>query len=241
MSWFETWFDSEYYHKLYQSRNDDEAEFFITNLLRQLNFKPNDSILDLACGKGRHAVFLNEKGFNVTGVDLSENSINSAKSKENDSLKFMVKDMRDAFTENEFDGIFNLFTSFGYFDSTSENLKVLNSIETMLKKDGVFVIDFMNANKVINSLVVSEDKTIDNLTFHISRKVENGNIIKQIEFTDNDQSHSFQEKVQALFLDDFKTLLDKTNLKIDSIFGDYNLNPFDEVNSDRLILVGSKK
>ena len=43
----------------------------------------------------------------------------------------------------------------------------------------------------------------------------------------------FTEKVQALFLEDFQYLISKTNLKIDSIFGDYNLTPFDRKLSDK--------
>jgi len=241
MEWFETWFDSEYYHKLYQHRNDQEAEIFITNLLQHLQLSVGDNVLDLACGKGRHSIFLNKKGFRVTGVDLSSNSIQAAKKSKNASLDFLVKDMRESFAENKYDAIFNLFTSFGYFSSTSENLKVLNNIEKMLTEKGVFVIDFMNTTKVINGLIPKEEKLIDGTTFHISRRVENGNILKQIDFSDNKKDYSFQEKVQALSITDFKELIANTNLKIDFIFGDYNLGSFDENTSDRLILLGSKK
>lgn len=240
MEWFETWFDSEYYHKLYKNRDDKEAEQFITNLIKTLQLNEGSKILDLACGKGRHAIFLNEKGFNTTGVDLSPNSISSANKFQNDTLRFEVRDMRESFCENEFDAIFNLFTSFGYFESKSENLKVLKSIETMLKPEGVFVIDFMNANTVIKNLITSEVKTNDNINFKLTRSFQNGNIEKQIDFTDNNNNFHFEEKVQALFLEDFEMLINQTNLKIDSIFGDYNLKAFEKEVSDRLIIVGRK-
>lgn len=241
MEWFETWFDSEYYHKLYQNRNDQEAEFFLNNLLQHLNFSNNSRILDLACGKGRHAIYLNKKGFNVTGTDLSENSISTAKEFESTALEFRVNDMRLPLSTEPFNAILNLFTSFGYFNSTDENLKVLESINQMLTSSGVFVIDFMNAKKVIDHLVKEEIKTIDDITFRLSRSVEDGLIIKRIQFEDQGKSFSFEEKVQALYLDDFEQLISKSNLKIDSIFGNYHLHPFDEKESDRLILIGSKK
>src|SRR5690554_744393 len=83
--WFETWFDTSYYHILYQNRDFVEAERFITNLLAFLKLPAGSNCLDLACGKGRHSVFLNKHGLKVTGVDLSENSINEAKTFENET------------------------------------------------------------------------------------------------------------------------------------------------------------
>jgi cyclopropane fatty-acyl-phospholipid synthase-like methyltransferase len=241
MEWFETWFDSEYYHKLYKSRDDKEAERFINNLINNLQLNLESTILDLACGKGRHSIFLNEKGLKTTGVDLSPNSISWANKFKNDNLRFEIRDMRESFCESEFDAIFNLFTSFGYFESKTENVKVLKAIENMLKDNGVFVIDFMNANKVIRNLVREETKSIDHINFLLRRSYENGNIIKTIDFTDKENDFHFTEKVQALFLEDFQYLISQTNLKIDSIFGDYNLNPFDKDISDRLIIVGRKE
>ena len=240
MKWFETWFDSEYYHKLYKSRDDNEAEQFINNLITILQLNLSSNILDLACGKGRHSIFLNKKGFKTMGVDLSPNSISYASKFNNANLRFEVRDMRESFCESEFDAIFNLFTSFGYFESKTENLKVLKAIETMLKDNGVFVIDFMNANKVINNLVREETKSIDHISFRLKRSYENGNIVKTIDFTDKENDFHFTEKVQALFLEDFQSLISQSNLKIDSIFGDYNLNPFNKEISDRLIIVGRK-
>jgi len=239
MEWFETWFDSEYYHKLYKNRDDDEAEQFITNLITNLQLDLKSNILDLACGKGRHSIFLNKIGFKTMGVDLSPKSIAFAKKFNNTNLRFEVRDMRKSFCEDQFDAIFNLFTSFGYFEST-ENIKVLKAIENMLKKNGVFVIDFMNTNKVIRNLVNEEIKFIDQINFRLKRAYENGNIVKTIDFTDKEKDFHFTEKVQALFPEDFQSLISQTNLKIDSIFGDYNLNPFDREVSDRLIIVGRK-
>lgn len=239
MEWFETWFDSEYYHKLYKNRDHEEAEQFITNLITNLQLDLKSNILDLACGKGRHSIFLNKIGFKTMGVDLSPKSIAFAKKFNNTSLRFEVRDMRKSFCEDQFDAIFNLFTSFGYFEST-ENIKVLKAIENMLKKNGVFVIDFMNTNKVIRNLINEETKFIDQINFRLKRAYENGNIVKTIDFTDKEKDFHFTEKVQALFPEDFQSLISQANLKIDSIFGDYNLNPFDREVSDRLIIVGRK-
>ena len=80
-NWFASWFDTEYYHILYKDRDYNEAQLFMDNLTQYLNLPEDAKILDLACGKGRHSVFLNELGYQVSGVDLSENSIKQLKKK----------------------------------------------------------------------------------------------------------------------------------------------------------------
>lgn len=238
--WFEEWFDTTYYHKLYSDRNFDEAEAFIKVLSKHMNLSPNSYILDLACGKGRHALQLNQLGYKVKGVDLSANSIQGASKNCNENLEFSVADMREPLNE-KFDAVYNLFTSFGYFNSTKENLKVLNAISIMLKPGGKFVIDFMNCDKVIANINPQETLRKEGIDFHISKKIENDQIIKSIEFNDKNESFKFEERVQALTKNDFEKLISQTDLKIEETFGDYLLSPFDNKQSDRLIIIGSKQ
>ena len=117
--WYASWFDTPYYHILYKDRNYAEAELFMKTLTHYLNLEPGDEILDLACGKGRHSVYLNSIGYNVTGADLSENSIAHASKFENDTLRFQVHDMCKPFAF-QFEAVFNLFTSFGYFENEED-------------------------------------------------------------------------------------------------------------------------
>ena len=239
--WFSTWFDTEYYHILYKNRDYKEAEQFINGLVNHLALPEQSDVLDLACGKGRHSLTLFANGYRVLGVDLSPNSIDEASKFSNDQLSFKVHDMRQPLANAQFDGIFNLFTSFGYFDDIEDNLRVLLSIEHMLKADGKFVIDFLNAEKVIKTLVPYEEKEIDGICFKISKTIENGFIVKTINFEDKGEQFQFQEKVQALTLDHFKVMLDKVGLEICEVFGDYDLNTYNSTDSNRLIIIGKKK
>jgi SAM-dependent methyltransferase len=239
--WFADWFDTTYYHTLYKNRDVSEAKLFIQRLIEYLPLKKNDCVLDLACGKGRHAVTLSECGFNVLGVDLSANSISEAKQFENDSLQFAVHDMREVIPNEQFDGVFNLFTSFGYFDSIDENQKAVDSIAKMLKPKGILVIDFMNAHQVVENLVESETKLVDGITFNIERNFDGKHIFKRISFNADGQSHSFTERVQALTLEDFFSLLDAASFKILDSFGNFDLKPFEEMTSDRLIIIAQLK
>lgn len=238
--WFEAWFDTKYYHTLYSHRNYEEAEQFIHKLCDHLELPLGSRVLDFACGKGRHSFFLNRLGYDVLGVDLSFNSIASAKKMEKDGLNFAVSDIREVIPGQKFDTIFNLFTSFGYFNSLDENLKVMKAIERMLEPDGIFVIDFMNANKVLNNLVPKESIQRSDITFDITRRHENGQIIKTIDFNDNDTDYHFEERVQTINLEDFTELIEKAGLQLIETFGNYQLDSYDPNNSDRLILIGKK-
>ena len=224
--WFNSWFNSPYYHILYKNRDTREAEFFLRNLVRNLGFTKHQAIVDLACGKGRHSVFLNQLGFNITGVDLAEQSISWAKQFENERLHFEVKDLRDLQYKNEFDVALNLFTSFGYFDCHETNLLVMKQIYQALKPNGIVVIDFMNVQCVLSNLVQAEQKVVDDIAFNISKIVKNNSIIKQIDFTTDGKSYSFTEQVQALTLNHFEDLFASAGFVVKQVFGNYALKPF---------------
>ena len=240
MSWFANWFDSPYYHTLYKNRDEKEAQVFIDNLIDYLQIPKGSKLIDIACGKGRHAKYFNKKGMDVVGVDLSQNSINTAKKDENKNLQFSVHDMRENYQENSFDVVTNLFTSFGYFENNKDEQKAINAMANNLKKEGILIIDFMNAKKVITNLVLNEQKTINNIQFDITRQVKDGFILKDIRITDGKEQQQFQEKVKAITLADYSEFITNTGLKIIDIFGNYKLDNFDEKISDRLILICKK-
>ena len=235
-NWFASWFDTPYYHILYKERNYREAQIFMDNLTHYLNLPEKAKVLDLACGKGRHAIYLNQLGFDVIGADLSENSIAEANKNSNSSLHFQVHDMREKM-EDQFDAIFNLFTSFGYFENDADNLKTLIAIKESLTEHGFAVIDFMNVNQVIANLVPEETKTVDGIDFHIKRYVKDGHIFKEIAFQDQGESFHFTEKVQALTLQDFQDMMEKAGIYLLDIFGDYKLKKFHKTESERLIMI----
>ena len=235
-NWYTSWFDTPFYHILYKNRDYKEAGDFMENLTSFLKLPKNAEILDLACGKGRHAKYLNDLGYKVTGVDLSPKSIAFAKQFENSSLHFVEHDMCLPFPK-KFDAVFNLFTSFGYFENNEDNLKTIKAIKTELKSNGFAVIDFLNAKYVKRNLVPSETKIIDEITFHINRSIVDGYIIKNISFQYNCQDFVFEERVKAITLSDFKACFKQANISLTHCFGDYQLNDFQEETSERLILI----
>ena len=238
--WFASWFDSKYYHILYKHRDEVEAAMFLDNLIDELQMKQGSKVLDLACGKGRHSQYLNQKGFDVTGIDYSASNIEHCKQFENDTLHFARQDMREKFKSDYFDHILNLFTSFGYFDDDKDNLKTIEAITADLKSGGTVVIDFLNANHVLQNLISTEKKIINGIPFDISKKLEDNKLIKTIEINDQGESMIFQEKVSMLTLEDFKQYFSIAGLDLITVHGDYNLSTFAADESERLILIARK-
>ena len=235
-NWYASWFDSPYYHILYADRDYEEAQLFMDNITDYLNLPEDAKILDLACGKGRHSIYLSTLGYNVTGADISENSIAEASKSAKQNLKFIRHDMREPFAE-QYDAVFNLFTSFGYFDDDADNLKTLVAIKESLTETGFAVIDFMNVEKVIKTLVPEEVKEVGGITFNIKRHFIDDHIYKEIRFEDKGQQFHFTEKVRAFTLEAFEELMDQAGIYLLDTFGDYKLRKFHKAESDRLIMI----
>jgi SAM-dependent methyltransferase len=148
--------------------------------------------------------------------------------------------MREVIQGEKFDAVFNLFTSFGYFDALCDNECVIRSIHSMLKEEGYLVIDFMNAEKVIANLVTNELKSIDGIDFRIERLYDGTHIFKHIRFDADQRAHHYTERVQALKLPDFEKLLTENGFTIIRTFGDFSLNSYEPNRSDRLIIIAKK-
>lgn len=234
--WYTSWFDTPFYHILYKDRDALEAHQFMDNLTNYLNLPEGGSILDLACGKGRHSRYLNKIGYDVTGVDLSENSIRYAKQFENHRLHFEVHDMCKPYHKH-FDAVFNLFTSFGYFEKNEDNLNTIKAIRDNLNSYGLGVIDFMNTNFVIDHLVSEDTKTVEGIEFKQKRYVQDQYIIKEISFDFEGIPYIFKEQVRAFTLSDFQNLFNQADVHLLDVFGDYKLRKFDAKTSERLIMI----
>lgn len=238
--WFEDWFNSKYYFLLYNNRNEEEAKRFIVNLFNHLSSDLILKVWDMACAKGRHCKVMHELGHIVTGTDLAKDSIKAAIQQHNNDIEFYVHDMRFPFRVNYFDVVVNLFTSMGYFKQFEDNLKVIKNAASALKPNGYFVIDFLNAAKVIACLKPESIEEREGVSFYISKKIENNQVLKTIKFAADQKNYCFEERVTLLNKAMLMNFAELAELKLQNAFGNYKLEPFDEVSSDRLILVFKK-
>ena len=240
--WFATWFDSDYYQQLYAHRDEREAANFVDRLVRRLEIGRGASILDLGCGNGRHTIHLAARGFRVTGCDLSAASLALARTRADQSVRWMKQDMRRPFGTGAYDYIFNLFTSFGYFEQPSDHLSVVANMARALRPGGRAVIDFLNVPRTAARLRRHEVVRCDGVVYRITRWSDESAIFKRILVEDriNDRSCSFVERVANLTRRDFEGLFARCGLELEDVYGDYTLAPFDVRASERLILVARK-
>ena len=242
MDWYKKWFGSPFYKILYQNRDEFEAQEFIEDLLRYLQPLPGSTMLDIACGEGRFAKQLAEHGYNVTGIDISIENIETAKAHETNTLQFFVQDMRFPFYINYFDYAFNFFTSFGYFTHDRDHALAAKSFAASLRENGILVIDYFNAEQVIANLVPEETVRRGSYTFTITRKLERNHIVKEIYVTDaENKPGKYTETVAAFTLADFIKMFRQAGMSLVSTFGDYRLGPYHPLDSPRLIMIFKKK
>lgn len=242
-SWYKDWFNSPYYHMLYQHRDEEEAEHFIRRLIDYIKPPLQARMLDVACGKGRHSIALAEMGFDVTGIDLAAQSIAEAKQAETDHLHFYVHDMRRPFHINYYQYAFNFFTSFGYFRTRREHDNAIRTIAQSLQSSGMFVIDYLNVHHAEKHLQGSFNKTIDDIHFHITKWQDEQHFFKQIQVTDSDTAsprHLYTERVAKFSLGDFNDMLSYQHMQIEEVFGDYQLGPYNVKDSPRMIILARK-
>lgn len=240
--WFKNWFNSSYYHQLYFNRDEKEAAAFIDKLIAFLQPPPYSIMLDVACGKGRHSIQLAQKGFDVTGIDISEDSIHEALQHERQNLHFYVHDMRLPFRINYYDYAFNFFTSFGYFNTRREHDNAIRTIAQSLKPQGIFVMDYLNVHYSEDHLVHQFEKEIDGVNYFITKWFDETHFYKKIQVEDEtlETPLVYTEKVAKFSLGDFTDMFAYQGLQIQDVFGDYNFGGYDVRKSPRLIMIAKK-
>lgn len=201
-------------------------------------------MLDVACGKGRHSKVLADMGFDVTGIDLSEASIEEAMLDENENLHFYQHDMRLQFRINYYDYAFNFFTSFGYFKTQREHNNAIRSIAQSVKRGGIFVIDYLNVQYISDRLEKSTTTVAEDIHFYVTKWEDEKHFYKQIQISEGGEEmlaeNSYTERVAKFSLTDFTTMLAQQDTVVSAVFGDYNLGEYHAKSSSRMIIVAKR-
>jgi SAM-dependent methyltransferase len=151
--WFEEIFDEDYLRTLpflTPQATQSEAQFVID----AMSIQPGAQLLDLGCGYGRHAMELAARGFHLVGLDLSLPLLlrgADEAQRRGLSINFVHGDMRELDFDAQFDGVYCLFSTFGYFDDET-NKKTASNVARALKPGGRAVLEVLNRDYVIHEL-----------------------------------------------------------------------------------------
>ncbi len=243
--WFENEsFWEETYDFLFPEKLFVETNRQVESILKLIEFH-GSSVLDLCCGPGRVSNVLARKGFAVTGVDRSSFLINKAKEKaESEGLpvEWVLEDMRRFVRPLSYDLVLNMFTSFGYFDDKTDDLKVLENVFLCLKPGGFLLIDVMGKERMAKILQPTMSDLLDDGTIVVQRpeifddwtRVKNDWIIIR---GDHAKTFTFQHTVYSG--QELRDRMAQSGFKDIKLYGGFDGSPYD-LNAQRLIIVGAK-
>ncbi len=153
--WWETFFDEDWKRASFDAHTAEQTSREASFIIEALDLKPEEQILDLCCGIGRHALELARRGFrHVAGQDFCRDYLEHAASEaEREGLKLdlMESDMRRIPGYGNLDAIYSWHTSFGYFEKEEENEKVMDAVGGALRNGGRFLLDLNNRDWAIRN------------------------------------------------------------------------------------------
>jgi len=227
--WFHHWFNDDYL-KLYSYRDSKEAERQTDFLIKALNLKNHEKILDLGCGLGRHVIALAKKGFDATGVDLSEFLIQqgskSLAKHPQYRARLIAGDMFDLNNLGTFSVVLNMFTSFGYFAADSDNAKIFEVAARHLCRSGKFFLDYLHPQKVKHHFNSVTKTLADGENVRITKRIEGDRVIKSIIFSS--PKRTYEEKVKLYSRHQIQEMLAQHGLNVVRVWNDYEGNPWRE-------------
>lgn len=129
---------------MFDKERINSASFEIDNLIMLSDLKPGDTIMDSCCGQGRHSIIFADRGLKVTGVDVTESYLKTAKERAQEKgleIEFVKDDILNFVREETFDGATNLYNSLGYFEDPDDDLVYFKNVFRSLKPGGRFIIE----------------------------------------------------------------------------------------------------
>ena len=226
--WYRRWF-GEIYLDLYPHRDSTEAGRAVELLISETGLGPEEWVLDLACGAGRHLSHMEKRGLRTIGLDLSYPLLLRARTA-GPSSRLVRGDMRELpFRDGRFGTVASFFTSFGYFRADADDRSVLLEVRRVLRRGGRLLLDFLNAEEVRRTLSPKDVREIGGRRVVQERRLVNeGRSVEKtirIEGVGQEPGEVFHERVRLYSPDELGRLLAECGLAPERWFGDYAGGP----------------
>jgi SAM-dependent methyltransferase len=228
--------------RVFVSTRWEDAPHEVRALAALTGVQPPAHVLDLCCGPGRHVIEFARQGYRVTGVDRTPAYLARAAQLAGQralAIEFVQEDMRTFVRPGAFDAIFNLWTSFGYFDAPDDDRRVLHNIRTSLKAGGVFCLDVGGKEIVARgfrerywqemedgSLLLEEHTIVDNWNRINDRWI----------FMRHGERREYHSGHRLYSAAELSALLHECGFKHLAMYGDFKGSPYDNT-AHRLVIV----
>lgn len=221
IDWFEDWFGEEYL-ALYEHRDHHEARDVARLVEARVGNLHGEPVLDLACGAGRHQRTLSENGWWTVGLDLSPSLLRAARAADHDA-PLVRADMRTLpFTDGAFALVVNLFTSFGYFQDDDEHQRVLLDVARVLRPGGWFVLDYLNAQHVRDTLVAHDERRVGTTVVEQEREITaDGRYVRKT-ISLGEYGRTFMERVRLFEPAELASRCRDAGFDVCDMLGDYD-------------------
>lgn len=244
MAWYEEYYGEEFLtiYDIAEEQTRKEIEF----LQRVIATPPPARILDLGCSYGRHAIPLAQRGYTVTGVDISPHLLQKARAlaeKEGLRIDFIRQEMKELSFEECFDVVASIGTALGCYEETEEDQEVLERVSRALRDGGKFILETANLPWFFRNFRPSEWLTGNGGTLVLKRrefdirKSRRNEWITMIKEDGKKTEHYWSLRYYSC--PELERMLAQVNLKVLQVLGDFDASPY-TLNSQRTIVVCEK-
>jgi SAM-dependent methyltransferase len=246
MPWWKTFFGEDYLHIYEPILTPERTRREVDGIVNLLGLPEGSSVLDLCCGHGRHAIPLAQRGYQVTGQDLSEVFLREAETEakaQGAHMRWIHGDMRNIPFENEFDAAINIFTAFGYLENQGEDQKVLQQVCKALKPGGLFLLETLHREGLMRhfiphqidyypeGLIVLEERSFDLLASRSEVKIT-------MIYADG-QRREYSHSLRVYTLTELVQMLTMAGLQVKAYSGAWDGSEL-TIDNMRLILLSQK-
>lgn len=241
MEWFEEFFSYDYLRFDQHPETSQEVDF----IEEALALAPEARILDLCCGYGRHAIELAERGYDVTGYDLSSVLLGRAWTDavaHKASVHWIRGDVRDLEFEGTHDAVISMFTSIGYFEDEMANFDVLKRIARALVPGGRVLIETVNRDFVIHHFQPQEWFKIDEDLWVLEKRafdlIESRSDV-EVTVLDKGKKKEFRHSVRVYSFTEIQLILASLGLATNGVWGGFDGEDY-TWDSPRMIVMATR-